>query len=188
MFCKIAACILIGFGVTSLGVATPASASEQARFRFCNNDASNRVALSYASYNLSVHSTKVMGWYVVEPGRCNDVWIWSGGSYTHHFVFSSGGKIVDLSPKQYELFGFRGTGSLRSSGQSFCIDFKNRFEITETIFSLGRATRCNSSETLTPFSVSASGCERCEVNFDIPALSGRQAPSGSLLNQVFKWF
>lgn len=184
---KIAVYLLIGIGMTSLYATTPASASQEVRFRFCNNDASNRVALSYASYNLSVHTTKVAGWYVVEPGRCEDVWIWSGESYTHHFVFSSRRKIVDVGPKEYELFGFRGTGSLRSSGQSFCINLTDAFELTETIFSLGRATRCNSDETLTPFSVSAYGCERCEFNLTIPALSGKEAPAGSVLHQLFKW-
>jgi hypothetical protein len=187
MFKIVVYCLMV-VGVAFLSAVSPASASQEARFRFCNSDATNRVALSYASYNLSFNTTKVVGWYVVEPGRCKDVWIWTGESYTHHFVFSSGGKIVDIGPKEYSLFGFRGTGSLRSSGQSFCVDLEEAFEFTETLFSLGRSTSCQSSETLTRFSVSTYGCENCEVNFDIPALSGKQAPSGSLLNQVFKWF
>lgn len=162
----------LGF-VVSLLVAFPALADEKIRFRFCNNDETKPINVSFASYKLSVHTTHVEGWYRAEPGKCRDLWLWDSTQYTHHFVFSSAGKVLKLGPKEYELFGIRSTLGLNPSDESFCTDMKRGYEISETIFALGRAKTCVGDEVLTPFSLKMAGGRASEVKIDLPALAGK---------------
>lgn len=151
--------------------APPAKADVQRRYNFCNHDSVNPLKVAYASYKLSVASTKVEGWWRAEPGKCTYFYLWDSDQYTHYFTFESAGRVIEFTPRVYEIFGIRGSGLLRKANERYCVAVNQPFEITETIFSMGRASNCRGSEILRPFGISVYGGRASEVTINVPAFS-----------------
>jgi len=130
---------------TALAVqASPGFAqSDKIRYRFCNGDGGKVLSFAYANYNLSVATTSVYGWENIPAGGCEDVWLANSRNWTHHFVFFSNGNQI--------RFNAPGLSWVKQSDESFCIQPKRGFHISETIFSSGRAKECRGDEVLTSF-------------------------------------
>lgn len=144
------------------------SDSRQVWFKFCNRSSDKPISITYAYYVSWNNAKKVSGWYKFDPGECGNIRIWSSEYYTHHFLFKFGGKLFNLTPREYELLGFKFTGWLSISNESFCVNLDDVADILENILSSGCATECRGSEKLVPFSVKVPGGLTEQYQIDLP--------------------
>jgi len=137
----------------------PASADQGVVFRFCNTDKKHDIYVAASHWNWGWGTVRVEGWDKIGKDSCRNLNHHTGFYWRHYFVFQRSGQILSFAPSETKLGPFTFTGATKPTTQKFCVNLKDAFRISETVFDIDRSVKCRGSESLVEFNFRIDGVD-----------------------------